>query len=648
MLYISFNVPYLTVYKMDGDTTAAGAAPALLPHQISHVERVDDILSRYRFSLDTSKMGLGKTYIACKIAQRRGLKLVVVCPTTLQSKWQNVSTEWGVDIITMSYHALRGREDGPTAGGYLQRCDKEFTATDMFTKLVDEGILLVADEAQSLKNTSSQARAFSALCLPIKQADAINSRILLLSATPFDKQEHVMNILLFALVKKSPSMYIYNKTAFGTGVIVLTGANELIDACLLVDQAATRHIISREIVRAAKHVHKLVYQLFLNVLQNRVCAYMVGDEANRIPPPIVKTTFYRIDGVILEDYRKGVSDLNKSVIAMQEPGNVPDWGGIGKALQIIEYAKREVIVRTAKRILMGNSSAKVVIGLNYLCTIAWVKEAIGMESVVLTGSVPPKNRAELINKFQAPDTKCRVMIGNMSVMEVGIDLDDKEGSFPRTCLYSPHYRATGLHQAIGRVHRVNSASQAKVHIMYGPIMYAEKSVLNVLARKTEVLKETLPGQVASGTIFPGDYNCEQEECMGTFVQMKSGNAPVQDIKKKMRRLSLDDSTLASKRPALETPVADVAMLTLMDLSIIPLDDLTPNSTDSSAAILQLMTSIRSNWKKFGGSGHDHSSIRAFAISIAEKCRGRKNLVERICTTIQTSNKLMQSLMCISI
>jgi len=594
------------------------AAPCLLPHQIEHVNQVNDIFSRFRFSLDTSKMGLGKTYIACKIAQARNLRLVVVCPPTLQSKWKDVSTEWGVDAITMTYHAVRGRDDGPTANGYLMRTDKEFVASEEFEAMVAEGILLVADEAQSLKNTSAQARAFAALCLPIKRAEATESRLLLLSATPFDKQEHVMNILQFALIRDHKTMYVYEKTAFGTGEVVLTGANELIRACLNVDPAVTKELLGTYPTHLSRNVSKLVYKLFVQVLQNKVCAYMVGDAESQCPPPEVRTTFYVIEGEALSVYRKGVSDLQKSVLAMQmqTPGRAtapPDWGGIGKALQCIEWAKRHVFVRMANAVLKEDPQAKVVIGLNYTNTVEWVRDNLTTDVLILNGSVPPKLRGDILKKYQAANTKHRVMIGNMAVMEVGIDLDDKEGSFPRTCFFSPHYRATGLHQAIGRVFRVNSASQATVHMVYGPLLYAEKSVLNALARKTGVLKETLPGQVAAGTVFPGDYNCEEEVTVGTFREISNVSVAAAE-KQEIANPHLNVRVVPGVGPLEIPPVAPPAAAIAQPMST--------TAVQSEAVIRLFANAVKRNWQKFGGEYTNEDSIRAIAVRYEEICRGK--------------------------
>lgn len=494
----------------------------LLAHQVEHVRKVHSILDSYRFALDTSKMGLGKTYVACKIAADRGLRLCVVCPVTLISKWQRVAQEWGLLVVTISYARLRGKGSegavgGPVGSEWLYRSGRQFLARETFLDMVRDGCLLVGDEAQGLKNSSDQACAFSALCQPIKAAPAgSGSRILLLSATPFDKQGHVMNLLQIALVSASRDMYHYFKDSFGAGALLLTGAHEVVTACRRHDSVATDRIMRTMPRSTAAHIPRLLYTLFIDILAPHVSTYMVTPTAEALPPPAVRSAFYHISGALLEQYMSGVSQLHKSVDLLEEGGDPPDWRGITYGLQTIELAKCDAVARHAARVLSEHPAAKVIIGLNYHASISTVVAALrGAHPVlVLTGQVKQEARAPLLDRFQASNTEHRLLVCNMAVMEVGIDLDDKDGGFPRTCLYSPHYRATGLHQAIGRVHRTDTRSSATVHIVYGPRECAESSVLAALTRKTRILKETLPGQVADGTVFPGDYTILEVDVAG--------------------------------------------------------------------------------------------------------------------------------------
>ena len=113
--------------------------------------------------------------------------------------------------------------------------------------------------------------------------------------------------------------------------------------------------------------------------------------------------------------------------------------------------------------------------------------------------------------FQVSSTEHRLLISNLKVASTGIDLDDKHGDYPRKCYASPNYIISDLHQLTRRFLRMDTKSTAVVRFVYGKCGRRETSILNALARKSTVLKETLPTQVENGVHFPGEYD-EEVEC----------------------------------------------------------------------------------------------------------------------------------------
>jgi hypothetical protein len=130
--------------------------------------------------------------------------------------------------------------------------------------------------------------------------------------------------------------------------------------------------------------------------------------------------------------------------------------------------------------------------------------------LVLTGSVNKDRRQDLINKFQEPNTKHRVIIAIIKVASTGIDLDDKYGDYPRYAFSSPNYNILDLHQLTRRFVRLDSQSPATFRFFYGSVAKKEMSILNALSRKTDVMKDTLEGQVSENIKFPGEYDDEFE------------------------------------------------------------------------------------------------------------------------------------------
>ena len=79
---------------------------------------------------------------------------------------------------------------------------------------------------------------------------------------------------------------------------------------------------------------------------------------------------------------------------------------------------------------------KVVVAVNFVDTIADLKNLLlkeGFSVNLLTGSMSEPQRTRSIEEFQRPSTECRILLANQSVCSTGIDLDDKDGNYPRVC-----------------------------------------------------------------------------------------------------------------------------------------------------------------------------------------------------------------------
>ena len=178
---------------------------------------------------------------------------------------------------------------------------------------------------------------------------------------------------------------------------------------------------------------------------------------------------------------------------------------IGNGLQMIELAKVRTMAEAARVQLRIHPGAKVVVCLNYVAGVAALREALGdLDPLVLTGDTSAKARAAAIEAFQRPTSERRLLIGNLSVCSTGIDLDDKDGRFPRLCLVSPNYSTITVHQVGHRFLRADSASDATVHMFYRHGQH-ELKVLDALARKSQVVKQVVSEQVEGGVVFPSDY-----------------------------------------------------------------------------------------------------------------------------------------------
>jgi hypothetical protein len=207
---------------------------SLIPTQVADARKLQKILKTFGFGMDLSAMGAGKTYATTWQYLNGGFTYcVVVCPAAVVSKWASVLSAHGVvGPVVLSFDELRGcarsgirrhglllrpptaaipQEEASRSRGPLGAAAAVFHPTTAFKAMAAAGCLLVCDEAQHLKNDSTQAKAFSTLVATChaagRRADgSCPSSVLMLSATPFEKEDHVVNLLRVMVLGGEPVM----------------------------------------------------------------------------------------------------------------------------------------------------------------------------------------------------------------------------------------------------------------------------------------------------------------------------------------------------------------------------------------------------------------------------------------------------------
>lgn len=492
----------------------------LQPQQQAHVARLAEILTRHKCAMDLSVMGAGKTYTTSYLSllpQLRFTHMIVICPVSVQPKWKSMGEKHGVPIKKcISYHCLRAAKGKQPAHGLLHRFDQpvnvngrtvnkvSFKASEQFRQAVDEGLLLVVDEFQHLKNISAQFEAARSLVRAVKASE--NSRCLLLSGSPFDRQEHSVALLKTLGIMLADELTVYDRKSRTSG---WTGVREVIDGCKGIDKGTTERVVDAWRWCAPT---QLAYQLFQQVVKPALQSNM--------PQPVLEhqvtkyNAFYDIDPPeLLPRLIDGINDL-KGVVGYDAARNSVNFaisgvsdtmGALTKALFAIERAKVPTMLKAAKDHLQTHPRHKIVVCVNYTDSVRELKEELAeFDPLVLDGRVPKEARATIIDKFQQPDLDHRLLVGNMHVCSTGIDLDDKHGSFPRLCLVSPNYSTLTIHQLGHRFLRLDTKGSSEVQMFY--IKQAtELPVLTALAKKGGVMKDTTEDQVKAGVLFPCDY-----------------------------------------------------------------------------------------------------------------------------------------------
>lgn len=499
----------------------------LQEHQVNHVEKLVETFSWATTLFDMSTMGLGKTYTSTECVLRLGLpNLFVVCPVSMEKKWKDISKTPGINnCVVSSFASLRSISGCQPKHGLLRKvslvdgkdsAEEVFEPTPKFMDLVEGGLMMVIDEVHNLKNSSEQFRACKALTDVINENKTGKSRCILLSGTPIDKEEQTVRMLrLMGLIVEK------RLAAVGTGVVGLQGAAELVNRCREQDSATTDRILRETPASNTLEVIRVCHRLFRDV----VCRFWVST----MPMPKsdididCKNGYYRVEDekslthlqYYIEQLHKNsgfttlTANVNGEGVVNMEAGKL---GAIVKCLEGIEQAKLPIFERLVRKTLSGNPTVKVCVGLNYVqrTLLNLMDRLRDLNPRMIAGETPKARREKIMKEFQRPDSGSQLLIANVRCLSTGIDLDDKDGGFPRVVFASPNYTIVDLHQFSRRFLRTDSKSGPRFRFVYAECGRKEQSILNALARKSQIMHGILKKQVTAGVRFPGEYEDEME------------------------------------------------------------------------------------------------------------------------------------------
>jgi hypothetical protein len=501
----------------------------LLPCQQDHVDKLMQILNVQQFAFDLSIMGSGKTYTSSHIAHLRSLKhVIVVCPASVCPKW-NAMKKNNPDInfhTICSFQSLRSTKLHQPSHGLLYRREQQselnpmlnkmadFQATPLYLDLVKDGVLLIIDEIQNIKNVTIQLFAVRTLTHEILKDGP--SKMLLLSASPIDKINQAVEVFRGLGVLRRP-LTQYNPAIASN---VWTGLRDIHTFCLAINPESTRAVQARQYYEAV--YDNYVYRLFQGVLVKHCSSSMV--QVKHVARLTKANAYYVVDKEGEEILKRGMHVLTT---ASGFDGRQVLWdaqriSSISRALQVIETGKIQTLVRVAREHLHVHPQAKVVIAVNYSETLKDLRHSLAeYNPLTLEGCTSQAGRAKCLELFAVPSTEHRLLLCNQGVASTGIDLDDKDGNFPRLCLVNPTYSSIIAFQLGHRFLRMDTKSNATVHFVFalrqgahepsecGDIV--ELKVLDALSRKSSVMRETSGMEV--DVQYPGEHDEFIEDVM---------------------------------------------------------------------------------------------------------------------------------------
>src|SRR5206468_6456798 len=321
-------------------------------HQVDAFKKVLEMYKTNFGTMNTAKMGTGKTYMEIVKASYYRFYLFAVVPAGAVDTWKEMLQDLSIEHTIISYSSLvRSKHD------YLIRDNGKFYATNVFRKLVDKKMLLVFDENQFAKNPKSlNCKACHALAKEVVRVNN-GSRISLDSATPVDMEPFVESVLKLAGVITMDDLFVYNP---GNKTYDLQGYAQLVQYCNQLNPKLTADL--QHTYMKAGTIRSSMYQLYVQIAKYGFVYTM--------PKPIINSKFYgtstfmMMDPVDLKKLNAGLTELKDAVNYKDDGTVVYNKDGIAKVIKsmvMMEDAKINMFYKVVENTLEYVQNSKVIL-----------------------------------------------------------------------------------------------------------------------------------------------------------------------------------------------------------------------------------------------------------------------------------------------
>lgn len=421
-------------------------------------------------------MGLGKTLtvIAYRLSRDNAGPSLVVCPASLIVNWEREFARFAPGVTVRRYHAAGRSLDGLAAG--------EVVVTTYQTLLRDAAVLagvpwdlVVADEAQQIKNHRSQAARALRLLRPAARVAV--------TGTPV---ENSLAELWAILDWTNPGLF-GSLTAFRDR---FGRAAEKEAAQALADRDAARRLgrlIAPFVMRRRKSDPDVVPELPDKVVNDRYV------ELTREQAALYQAaTAEALDRIAASEgpHRRG--QVLRLLQALRQICNSPahylreSADGWDAARQAARSGKLQVLEELMESIILADDAALIFTG--YVSMGHLIRahlDARGVRAQFIHGGIPAASRQTIVDQFQAGNGDALIL----SVRAAGTGLNLTRAG--HVIHFDRPWNPAVEDQATDRAHRVGQHRLVEVHhlIAEGTV---EDRIAGLLARKRELTEAVLP------------------------------------------------------------------------------------------------------------------------------------------------------------
>lgn len=431
------------------------------PYQREHIDRIKKILEKNMAYVDSSFMGFGKTVATFFVAQELGLKLFIICPASIIGVWESHEEKMGMPGIIeeiVSYDSFKGRKYF-SEGELLGNVKKTFKKNK---------ILLVLDEADKIKNIEAERTRSVMTLIDYIMEKNLSSKVAIIGATLEDKEPNIRSMVKLTGIMKSDNIVEYNGSIFESDI----GFQEIIDRAKDIEKNTGSKMLDKLLKEHGKSIKKkdiilTTFKIMQNIIIPTMRSQMVNEKMEKGEKlGKVTHTFCKVYGDDYQIYKAALEHLNRQ-ISSDEKGR--DFiSEFSKSLQELEGLKLPVLATLAKNILTTQKNKKVLIFVEYLDSIEYLKKELKkFRPLTLTGSVKAEDRTDIVDMFQEDTDDHRLIILTTKTGGAGISFDDKTGKFGRISLYSGcTYSYISIKQGFWRTIRADSVTMGEVRVVY--------------------------------------------------------------------------------------------------------------------------------------------------------------------------------------
>ena len=556
---------------------------------------VDLILERilktqYKVQLLPAMTGWGKTFAALATAMhlwdKCKIRPLIVCPATLNPMWKKAFRDLEIPIWDIiSYNSLSGQKGKLLRGvkgtpselraeanlkhGLLVRENGDlgpFFATEKWGQMVNKGVLLICDEPQALKNSTSAVH-YAAHALISEGLSIENGKFacLHLSAAMLDGDKLPFFRSMGIMLKKDA---FFNNPGLGLLEWENYGFGDVYELACEINKIKT-HSIMKKHVGFDTHGNKLdrifrlrkdrfealLHELWIEIFRD-YCAIPVVDpiyaDENGVPfKNELINGFYELCDEDAEKCEAAIKKLKTAGI-LKDDGQVNTKAqdaikAIQAALVQLCDAKKSGVLKQTLKDLREDKTCKVILSIPYLDAQDYLLQKLKIYNpLCLRGSVRDvEERHRIIAKFNDPSLQHRVMIMTPGVGGVGVSLHDhiepsmsqmknlpmfktpKEAIFPRKTYMIFNYHFLLMFQNAGRAYRRGMRSDNKVVCFYASNAPLESVLINTMMKSGNADSIAPPG---TGRKFPDQYDI--------YIENEGPqHKPLRDMMLKMREMS---------------------------------------------------------------------------------------------------------------